>query len=686
MKKIYKYNIVGLDCANCARNLEIKLNEVKNLKNVVVNFATSKFSFESDKNIDLKELNKIVKKVDKNITIVENNTLTNQKKYNIITLLIGVLLGIVGCLFNIPEVLEQILLVISYFLLLYKTGIKAVNLLVKNRTIDENILIIISCLGAYLLGQNLEGIMVITLYIIGKILEEKAINNTRNSINELLILKPDFANKKEQGKIVEIPVEDVKKNDIIVIKKGEKVPVDGIVVKGSTLLDASMLTGEQEHVSVKENDNVLSGEINVENLIEVKVVNEFKESTISRILSLVEDATDKKSHVETLVTKISKIYTPTVLFLAVLITLLLPNLLSISFNQSFYRGLTFLVISCPCAIAISVPLSYFTGIGVSSKNGILIKGSNYLDNLVHMNKLIFDKTGTLTTGTFEVSNIKIFDSKYSKEKIIEMLIKGEINSSHPIANSILKLSNEKVDNSDIKNFKEINGKGISYELGNDIVKIGNSKMCECKNETTLHLNVNGIHVASIDINDGIKSDSFDSIKKLNDYNIETYMFTGDKKNIALEIGRRIGISNISYEMLPTDKYYEYEKIKKKDDIVGFVGDGINDAPVLKRADIGIAMGGVGSTIAIESSDIVLMSDEIKKIPLAIKISKYTNLIIKQNLFFAIGMKLTVLILSTLGLATMWFAVFADTGVTLITILNTLRIFKKFSCKNKRKET
>ena len=248
MKKIYKYNIVGLDCANCARNLEIKLNEVKNLKYVVVNFATSKLSFESDKNIDLKELNKIVKKVDKNITIVENNTLTNQKKYNIITLLIGVLLGIVGCLFNIPEVLEQILLVISYFLLLYKTGIKAVNLLVKNRTIDENILIIISCLGAYLLGQNLEGIMVITLYIIGKILEEKAINNTRNSINELLILKPDFANKKEQGKIVEIPVEDVKKNDIIVIKKGEKVPVDGIVVKGSTLLDASMLTGEQEHV------------------------------------------------------------------------------------------------------------------------------------------------------------------------------------------------------------------------------------------------------------------------------------------------------------------------------------------------------------------------------------------------------------------------------------------------------
>ena len=465
MKKIYRYNIIGLDCANCASNLEIKLNEAKDLKNVVVNFATSKISFESDKNIDLKELNNIVKKVDKNITIVDNNASANQKKYNIITLLIGMLLGIAGCLFNISEVLKQVLLVISYFLLLYKTGIKAINLLVKNKTIYESVLIIISCLGAYLLGQNLEGIMVITLYIIGKILEEKAINNTRNSINELLILKPDFANKKEKGKIVKIAVEDIKKNDILVIRKGEKVPVDGIVVKGSTLLDASMLTGEQEYALVKENDNVLSGEINVENLIEVKVVNEFKESTISRILSLVEDATDKKSHVETLVTKISKIYTPTVLFLAVLIMLLLPNLLSISFTQSFYRGLTFLVISCPCAIAISVPLSYFTGIGVSSKNGILIKGSNYLDNLAHMNKLIFDKTGTLTTGTFEVSNIKIFDSKYSKEKIIEMLIKGETNSSHPIANSILKLSDEKIDNSNIKNFKEINGKGISYELG-----------------------------------------------------------------------------------------------------------------------------------------------------------------------------------------------------------------------------
>lgn len=674
MKK-YKYNINNLDCANCAREIEEQLNKNKNFKNAVVNFNTKKISYTSEKEYTIKELNDIIKKIEPDAFISEEE-IKIKKQYHLKVLIIAIIILLLGYFLQIPKYLKITMYLISYTLLLYRTTINATKLLIKSKTINENALITISSLGALLIGEVNEGAMVITLYTIGKLLEEKAINNSRKSIKDLIDIKQPIANKKENNQIISIPVEQIKINDLLVVKKGEKIPVDSIVIKGTTLLDTSALTGESELVEIKEQDQVLSGSINQGKIIEIKAQKTFEDSTVAKILELLESATDKKTKTETTISKISKIYTPTVIILALLVVFLLP-LFQIPFQESIYRGLTFLVISCPCAIAISVPLSYFTGIGVSSKNGILVKGSNYLDNLSNTKNIIFDKTGTLTNATFEVTEIKVLDKNYTKEQIIDILVKGESLSNHPIATSITKLKKDKINNKDIKNFQEIEGKGITFELNNKKIAIGNKKLCNCEEETTLHLNIDNKHIASITINDGIKQGAKKTIEDLKKLNIKTYMFTGDKKQIALEIGKKLDIDEIKYEMLPTDKFENYEKVAKNQEITIFVGDGINDAPVLKRSDIGISMGNIGTDSAIEASDIVIMKDDLEKIPLAINISKYTKHIIKQNLIFAITVKLSILLLSIFGLANMWFAVFADTGVTLLTIINTLRIIKKY---------
>lgn len=674
MKK-YKYNINNLDCANCAREIEEQLNKNKDFKNAIVNFNTKKISYTSEKEYTIKELNDIIKKIEPDAFISEEE-IEIKKQYHLKVLIIAIIILLLGYLLQIPKYLKITMYLISYTLLLYRTTINAIKLLIKSKTINENALITISSLGALLIGEVNEGAMVITLYTIGKLLEEKAINNSRKSIKDLIDIKQPIANKKENNQIISIPVEQIKINDLLVVKKGEKIPVDSIVIKGTTLLDTSALTGESELVEIKEQDQVLSGSINQGKIIEIKAQKIFEDSTVAKILELLESATDKKTKTETTISKISKIYTPTVIILALLVIFLLP-LFQIPFQESIYRGLTFLVISCPCAIAISVPLSYFTGIGVSSKNGILVKGSNYLDNLSNTKNIIFDKTGTLTNATFEVTEIKVLDKNYTKEQIIDILVKGESLSNHPIATSITKLKKDKINNKDIKNFQEIEGKGITFELNNKKIAIGNKKLCNCEEETTLHLNIDNKHIASITINDGIKQEAKKTIEDLKKLNIKTYMFTGDKKQIALEIGKKLDIDEIKYEMLPTDKFENYEKVAKNQEITIFVGDGINDAPVLKRSDIGISMGNIGTDSAIEASDIVIMKDDLEKIPLAINISKYTKHIIKQNLIFAITVKLLILLLSIFGLANMWFAVFADTGVTLLTIINTLRIIKKY---------
>lgn len=676
MKK-YKYNINNLDCANCARKIEEILNKNKELKNAIVNFNTSKISYEAERKFSIKELNDIIKTVepDAYVTKEENKT---KKEFHLSILIIALAIGLFGYFMRLNNTVKMILYIVAYTLLLYRTGINAVKLLFKNKTINENMLITISCIGALAIGEVVEGMLVIALYTIGKILEEKAVNNSRKSIKDLIDIKQPYANLKQTDEIKKVDVEEIKINDILVVKKGEKIPVDGIVITGETMLDTSALTGESELMQIKEGDQVLSGSMNMGEIIEIKATQIAENSTVSKILELLEDATDKKTKTETIVSKISKIYTPIVIILALLIVICLPIIFNIPMLEAIHRGLTFLVISCPCAIAISVPLSYFTGIGVASKKGILIKGSNYLDALDNTKNIVFDKTGTLTNGAFTVTNIEIFDKNYTENQVIDILIKGESFSNHPIAKSIMNLKNEKVNNDDVKKYQEIEGKGITFELNDKKISIGNKLICNCEEDAILHLNIDGKHIASVFINDGIKNDAKETIEELKKQKIKTFMFTGDKKETALNIGKKLNIDEIKYEMLPTDKFEEFEKISSKNELTIFVGDGINDAPVLKRADIGISMGGVGTDSAIEASDIVLMSDDLKKIPVAIQISKYTKNIIRQNLVFSISMKIIILLLSVLGFANMWLAVFADTGLTLLTILNTLRIMKMFA--------
>ena len=672
----YRVNINNLDCANCAKEVEKNLNKDNRLQNVIVNFAKSTITYEAAEELNITELNKMVKLVEPEAS-VSKDEIKKPKEFHVWLLAVSTLIGILGVYVKINPIINNILIIVAYILLLYRIFLNACKMLVRSRTVNENALITISCVGAYIIGEPAEGLMVIILYTIGKILEEKAINNSRKSIKSLIDIKQDYANKKVKNGLEKINVEDIKIGDILIIKQGEKIPVDGKVIKGKTILEISALTGESEAKEIAENDEVLSGSINLGDIIEIEVIKLFQDSTVAKILDLLDEATDKKAKRETYISKITRIYTPVVLLLAIAIAILGPMIMNITKTEGIYRGLTFLVISCPCAIAISVPLSYFTAIGVASRKGILIKGSNYLDALKDVNKIVFDKTGTLTEGSFEVANIDIFDDSYTKEEVIDILVKGEALSNHPIAKSILKLTGDEISSNDVENFKEVSGKGISYTLYGKEIKIGNKNICDCDKDAVLHLSIDNKHIASITINDGIKNNAYNAIKDLKSAGIETYMFTGDKKEVAENIGKKLGIDNIVSEMLPTDKYKNYEKIANENDVIAFVGDGINDAPTLKRAEVGIAMGGLGTEAAIEAADIVLMSDDLSKIPTAIDIAKYTNRIIKQNLGFAVSIKIAILILSSLGLVNMWFAVFADTGLTLLAILNTLKIIKKF---------
>lgn len=677
MKK-FKYNINNLDCANCARKVEESLSENEDFENVRVNFSTSKLTFESDKDFTLSELNKLVKKVepDAYLSMINEEVKT---KNNLLFLILGTIVGLFAYFVNLPSTLKYILYGISYFFLLYRTFINAIKVLVKNKSLNENALITISSIGALFLKNVLEGMMVVILYSIGKILEEKAINNSRKSIKSLLDIVTPYANLvKGNGQVV-IRTEEVKVGDILVVKKGEKIPVDGVLISENSVFDTSMLTGESTPVILNRDDKVLSGFINMGDMIKIKATSLFENSTVSKILEMLEEASDKKAKTETMVNKMSKVYTPIVLILSILIIFALPLIFNISFSESIYRGLTFLVISCPCAIAISVPLSYFTAIGSLSKEGVLVKGSNYLDNLCNVKNVIFDKTGTLTNGVFSLNNIIIEDKdindKYTEEVIMDILFKGESLSSHPIAKAIMSLCDYEVNTDDVSNFKEEVGKGISFNLNKDLVTIGKVSSEECDKNDLLHMHINKKHIASILINDDVKENAKKVISDLKDMGIKTYMFTGDKKNAALSVKNKLGVDEVKYEMLPTDKFQCYDEVQKSGTSI-FVGDGINDAPTLKRADIGISMGAIGSDSAIEASDIVLMTDDISKVPYTIKKSKFTKHIITENLIFALSVKLIILVLSTLGHANMWLAVFADTGVTLITILNTLRIIKK----------
>lgn len=685
--KSYKYILEGLDCANCAKKIEDKISKIDGYNNVNVNFSTSKLTFKSDNENVKKEIIQIVKKLEPDIQVLDGKE--EQKEQHstkdIIRIAIGLLIYLIVLLGKFGDMISNVLTIISFAILLYKTAIKAIKQITKNKVLDENTLIVISAIGAYFVGKVSEGLMVITLYEIGKILEAKAVNNTRKSISNLMNIKPEYANLKVENSYKKVSPEIIKIGDIIVVKSGEKVPLDGKIIKGNAQIDNSALTGESKIINVERNDKILSGSINVNGLIEIEVEQIYENSTVNQILNLVENATDKKAKTETFVSKAAKIYTPIVIILALIVAIFMPLVISnVTYKESIYKALIFLVISCPCSIAISVPLSYFSGIGKASKKGILIKGSDYLDNIKDIRKIIFDKTGTITTGKFIVSDINVYSDKYSKQEILKYFAKGEKFSNHPIAKAILNKYNqdfkEELNVREITNFKEIPGKGLEYAINDKKIKIGNGELTGANNEkitgTVLYLSINGEVVGNIILVDEIKIKAKETVNILNKMKIETMMFTGDKKEISEEIAKKAGIKNVYSEMLPQDKYNKLEEIlKNTKEKIAFVGDGINDSPVLARADVGISMGGIGSNSAIEASDVVIMTDELDKIIEGIKISNKTNRIIKQNLIFAIGVKILILVLSLFGIADMWQAVFADVGTTLITIFNTLRILK-----------
>ena len=680
--KRYEFILKDLDCAACANEIQEKLSKNSGLHNVNVNFAKLKLTYETD-TVSVEEVRKAVKEQEPDVEMISADKMKeieNKKESKtgaqIARLVIGILIAGIGLYAKLPDTVSTIFIILGYAVLLFRTAKNAFKMLFASKKINENFLITVSCVGAYLVGEHMEGLMVIILYEIGKILEEKSISKSRKSIKDLMDIKPE-------NDIQKVSPEDVKIGDTILVKEGEKVPLDGIVTKGTADLNTASLTGESKLTQVSENKNVLSGSIVVDGMIEVKVTEKYENSTVSRILDLVENATDKKAKTETFVNKASSIYTPIVIGLAAIVAIFLPLFTDIPYtgnNGSIYRALIFLVISCPCSIAISVPLSYFSGIGKSSKEGILIKGSDYIDAIKDIKEIVFDKTGTLTKGEFEITKIDTFEN-YTEQEVLKYAVMGEKYSNHPIAKSIMKANKEDI--AEVQDFKEIAGKGLSYQYNGETVLVGNSVLVGANDSneegaTKIYVKINDKLAGIIYLGDTVKEGVVETIKELKKLGIKTNMFTGDNKQIAEKTGKEIGIQNIKSEMLPQDKYNAFEEIinkKEEKAKVAFVGDGINDSPVLARADVGISMGGVGSESAIEASDVVIMTDNISKILDAIKISKKTCGIIRQNLVFAITVKVLILFLSTIGLSGMWQAVFADVGVTILTIFNTLRILK-----------
>lgn len=674
MLKNYRYYLQNLDCANCAKKIENEIKKDKRFREVIVNFSTLTLSFQSNMSNPFPEILKIIKRIEPDVLVYVDQSGEQIKDYELFRFILAlIVLGVSFLISNM--ILKEIFIAISYLLLLYKTFIKAVKKVVKSHNVDENALICISAVGAYILGEHMEGLMVLLLYVLGKILEEKAVNKSRSSIKDLVELKTSYANLKVNKAIRKVKSEDLKIDDVIVVKKGELIPVDGIILKGKTMVDTSGITGESELREVKEKEVVLSGYINKGEVTQVKVTHTYFDSTAYKILELTLNATNNKAKTETFVSKIAGYYTPIVLLIAVLVGVFLPLVLSISYNESIYRALTFLVISCPCAIAISVPLSYFAGIGISSKKKVLVKGSNYLDILTKCDVVVFDKTGTLTTGALKLENIHIYNKDYTQDEILKLASLGEAFSNHPIAKLILKENKQKLDTLEVKDFKEIEGKGIEFQYHKDLIRVGSASFCHTKLKDNLFIEVNGEVIGGFVFNDHIKENAQDVIKKIKNYQIKTYMFTGDHDSFARIVADHVGIDEYQAELLPNEKFARLTDLQKTHTVM-FVGDGINDAPSLVQADIGVSMGYVGSNSAIEESDIVIMNDDLECIPTMFGIAHKTKKIIMMNLIFSIGIKLVILVLAMLGIAHMALAVFADTGVTLLAILNSLRILKQ----------
>ena len=606
-------------------------------------------------------------------------------KKEIIKIVIALILFLVALIVPLEsQLINNGLFVISYLIVGLEIVLKAIRNIFKGKVFDENFVMAIATIGAFVIGEYPEAVAVMLFYQIGEAFQDYAVDKSRKSIISLMDIRPDFANIQRNGKIDKINPEEVNVGDIIVVKPGEKVPLDGIIVKGTSMIDTSALTGESVPKEIKEQDEILSGCINENGVLEVKVTKKFGESTASKILDLVENASSKKSKSENFISKFAKYYTPIVVVTAVLLAIIPPMI----FNRAewiewIHRALTFLVVSCPCALVISIPLGFFGGIGGASKIGVLVKGSNYLEALSNTEIMVLDKTGTLTEGVFEVQQINPID--ISKEDLIKYATYAESFSNHPIAISLKKAYGKEIVNKKVSETQELSGLGVRAVIDGESVLVGNEKLMKencidyIKSEeigTILYIAVNNKFAGTIVISDKIKTDAKETIDKLKKDNIKKIvMLTGDKRKVGENVAKKLGIDEVYTELLPSDKVEKVEELmknKSENGNLAFIGDGINDAPVLAISDIGIAMGGLGSDAAIEAADVVLMTDEPSRVVDAIKISKKTMTIVKQNIIFAISIKLIVLILSAIGISNMWQAVFADVGVSILAILNALR--------------
>lgn len=611
--------------------------------------------------------------------------MTKKEKKQLIRIIISGILFILGFIFDI-KYLTVIILLVSYIIIGFDILLKAFRNIKRGKVFDENFLMTVATVGALCIGDVKEAVAVMLFYQVGELFQSYAVNKSRKSVSELMNIRPDYANVIRDGKEVKVDPNEVNIEEIIFVKPGEKIPLDGIVVEGKSMLNTVALTGEAVPRSVKEDDEVLSGCINNDGILKIKVTKKFGDSTVSKILDLVENASSRKSKSEAFITKFAKYYTPIVCGIALVVAVLPPLILNESFNTWIYKALSFLVVSCPCALVISIPLSFFGGIGAASNIGVLIKGSNYLEALSNVDIIVCDKTGTLTEGIFKVQEVNAISM--SNEELIKIVAYAESFSNHPISISIKDAYGKKIDTKKVTKTREIAGKGIYAKVDDKEVYVGNEKLLKDlkikydkvkKIGTVLYVVIDDKYCGYIVISDKIKDDSYKAIKSLKDSNIKKIvMLTGDIESISKEISNELKLDEYYAELLPQDKVSIVEKLisEKNNGNLLFIGDGINDAPVLSLSDIGVAMGGLGSDAAIEAADIVIMTDEPSKVAEAIKISKKTMRIVRENIIFAISIKIAVLILSLLGIATMWSAVFADVGVSVIAILNAVRILKR----------
>ena len=682
--------IKGVTCATCANDIEGQAKGICDLNDISIDLMNNNVRLEIAEDANeqevINQLNKLADKIEPGAKFDNTKDIELEVKNNshvLVRIIIATLLLSLGLIIK-AETFSLTMLSIAYLIVGYDVVILAVKNILRAKPMDEHFLMTIATFGAIIIGERFEAVLVMLLYQIGEFLQARAVDQSKRSISQLMDIKPDYANKLLNGSEVRVDPESILVDDVIIIRPGEKVPLDGVVINGRSSIDAKALTGESLYREVSIDSEVLSGSINIDGVIEVKVTKAYFESTVSQILDLVENASSHKAKSETYIARFAKFYTPFVVFIAVILAFVVPLIINGTlFDYDYiYRALTFLVISCPCALVISVPLSFFGGIGGASKEGILFKGSNYIEMLANVDSVVFDKTGTLTKGNFAVSKII---TSYDKDEVLKMAAMAEYYSNHPIGLSIVQAYGKEIDQSLISNVEELAHHGVGIIYDNKHVLAGNYKLMKLKDidvkeihsdKSIVYVAVDNEYLGAIVVEDEIKPQSKQAVKDLKKLKINKIeMLTGDNKNIAEEVGNELGLSKVYSHLYPADKVKIVKQYMNEERKVVFVGDGINDAPVLTLANVGVAMGALGSDAAIEAADVVIMDDNPAKLAVAIKHSKRTLKIVKQNIVFAIGVKMVFLILGGIGISSMAMAVFADVGVSVIAILNAIRLLK-----------